>query len=421
MCLFLNGFIQTPAATESAQPMEESSPVHPIPHAASTGLEENGVHGGMEVVPSNPLVTVSCGTKRRMIPSSETKSKKIKRTTTSSTSNESKNAASPSVSSLTEESQDQTKEISTGKAQTGYSSTKVVEPTVPQPKVAELKVAERLVHPKVVKSKAADPKIVQTKKSTAANDTKTTQKPTDANSRSLENCRTSSRREESSTQKASPKLSKVNAQPFEAASKLPAPATDPNPAKDTAAATASTSTADCEIVSNHPILLPPHPTAVKCVDIHGPCAFTASEDGTVHIYDLDKNLLVKKISAHTDAVTWLYGISLKMSSEVLSNIKSTTEYLSHLTLVTGSEDKNIRQFALDSGALIHERFCNYTPTCESGTRTRRNLVGTKEGVILSYDTKAKSIMRIKKFQVKYIFKHKLTIPEAKTLFFAGEW
>jgi WD40 repeat protein len=262
---------------------------------------------------------------------------------------------------------------------------------------------------------------VQTKKSTAANDTKSTQKPTDANSRSLENCRTSSRREESSTQKASPKLSKVNAQPFEAASKLPAPATDPNPAKDTAAATASTSTADCEIVSNHPILLPPHPTAVKCVDIHGPCAFTASEDGTVHIYDLDKNLLVKKISAHTDAVTWLYGISLKMSSEVLSNIKSTTEYLSHLTLVTGSEDKNIRQFALDSGALIHERFCNYTPTCESGTRTRRNLVGTKEGVILSYDTKAKSIMRIKKFQVKYIFKHKLTIPEAKTLFFAGEW
>ena len=52
MCLFLNGFIQTPTATESAQPMEESSPVHPIPHAASTGLEENGVHGGMEVVNS---------------------------------------------------------------------------------------------------------------------------------------------------------------------------------------------------------------------------------------------------------------------------------------------------------------------------------------------------------------------------------
>ena len=384
--------------------MEESSPVHPIPHAASTGLEENGVHGGMEVVPSNPLVTVSCGTKRRMIPSSETKSKKIKRTTTSSTSNESKNAASPSVSSLTEESQDQTKEISTGKAQTGYSSTKVVEPTVPQPKVAELKVAERLVHPKVVKSKAADPKIVQTKKSTAANDTKSTQKPTDANSRSLENCRTSSRREESSTQKASPKLSKVNAQPFEAASKLPAPATDPNPAKDTAAATASTSTADCEIVSNHPILLPPHPTAVKCVDIHGPCAFTASEDGTVHIYDLKKNLLVKEISAHWDPVTWLYVLSLRTSSEVLSTIKSTTEYLNHVTLITGSEDAHIRQFALDSGALIDDKICSYSLTCVAGHVALAKLyVGTKEGVIISYNPSDKIIKRINKFTVSYIF------------------
>ena len=402
MCLFLNGFIQTPAATESAQPMEESSPVHPIPHAASTGLEENGVHGGMEVVPSNPLVTVSCGTKRRMIPSSETKSKKIKRTTTSSTSKESKNAASPSVSSLTEESQDQTKEISTGKAQTGYSSTKVVEPTVPQPKVAELKVAERLVHPKVVKSKAADPKIVQTKKSTAANDTKSTQKPTDANSRSLENCRTSSRREESSTQKASPKLSKVNAQPFEAASKLPAPATDPNPAKDTAAATAST--AASETVSTDPILLPPHPTAVKCVDIHGPCAFTASEDGTVHIYDLETKLLVKEISAHWDPVTWLYVLSLRTSSEVLSTIKSTTEYLNHLTLITGSEDAHIRQFALDSGALIDDKICSYSLTCVAGHVALAELyVGTKEGVIISYNPSDKIIKRINKFTVSYIF------------------
>ena len=255
---------------------------------------------------------------------------------------------------------------------------------------------------KVVQPKVADSKIVQKiTSSTAANASKSTQKPTDANSRSLENCRTSSRREESSTQKATPKPSKVNAQPSEADSKLPAPATESNPAKDAACATTSTSAS--ETVSTDPVLLPPHLTAVRCKHIHGPSAFTASEDGTVHIYDLETNVLVKKISTHTDAVTWLYGISLKMSSEVLSTIKSTTEYLNNLTLVTGSEDKNIRQFALDSGALIHERFCNYTPTCESGTRTRRNLVGTKEGVILSYDTQAKSIMRINKFQVSYIF------------------
>ena len=44
---------------------------------------------------------------------------------------------------------------------------------------------------------------------------------------------------------------------------------------------------------------------------------------------------------------------------MLSNIKSTTEYLSHLTLVTGSENKHIRQYALDSGALIDDQLSDY--------------------------------------------------------------
>ena len=312
---------------------------------------------------------------------------------------------SPVISQSVESScpNDQTKEISTGKAQTVY------EPTVPQPKVAELKVAEQVVKRKVVKPKLADPKIVQTiKSSTAANAFKTTQKPADSSSHPLKNSRTSSRREESSTQKGTSKPSQVNAQPFEAASKLPAPATDANPAKDAACATPSTSTAACEIVSNHPILLPAHLTAVKCVYIHGHhtwstyIAFTASEDGTVHIYDLETKLLVKKILANTDPVTCLYGISLQTSSEVLSTIKSTTEYLSHLTLVTGSEQKHIRQYALDSGALIDDQMWDYAPTCVAGTTLKNQYFGTKNGVVL-YDPQNKSIRRMNQFQVSQSF------------------
>ena len=72
--------------------MEESSPVQPISPAASTELlslmqqlKENGVHRDMEV-PSDPVATVSVETKRRRIPSGESESKKMKRTTTSSPS-----------------------------------------------------------------------------------------------------------------------------------------------------------------------------------------------------------------------------------------------------------------------------------------------------------------------------------------------
>ena len=261
---------------------------------------------------------------------------------------------------------------------------------------------------------------MQTKKSsTAANAFKTTQKPAVSSSRPLKNSRTSSRREESSTQKATPKLSKVNAQPSEAASKLPAPATESNQAKDAAAATPPVSTqraanspapakqpaptAACETISTDPILLRPHLTAVRCVHICGPCAFTASEDGTVHIYDLKTNSLSMRILGHTHPVTWLYGLSLNTSSEVLSTIKSTTEYLNHVTLITGSEDAHIRQFSLDSGSLIHERFCEHPLTCTAGHVAIAKLyVGTTVGAIFTYNPRINSI-RINNFKVSQIF------------------
>ena len=108
------------------------------------------------------------------------------------------------------------------------------------------------------------------------------------------------------------------------------------------------------------------------------------------------------------------------SSEVLSNIKSTTEYLSHLTLVTGSENKHIRQYALDSGALIDDQLSDYAPTCVAGTTLKHQYFGTKDGVVL-YDPKNKSIRRMNQFQVSQSFWNTLAIPEAKNPLFAGWW
>nr|CAH0102923.1 unnamed protein product [Daphnia galeata] len=205
---------KNPAATESAQPMEESSPVHPIPHANSTDLlylmhqsEEKGVQIALtdaEVVSSLPNSHKRVHSVEENIPNKKMDYKaspdKLEKGSTNVAVFQPmhSNSTISSVISQSVESScpnDQIKEISTGKAQTVY------EPTVPQPKVAELKVAEQMVQIKVVKSKVVQPKVVQTKKSsTAAKASKTTQKPTDANSRSLENCRTSSLREKSSTQ-----------------------------------------------------------------------------------------------------------------------------------------------------------------------------------------------------------------------------
>jgi hypothetical protein len=85
---------------------------------------------------------------------------------------------------------------------------------------------------------------------------------------------------------------------------------------------------------------------------------------------------------------------------VLSTLQSITEYLDNLTLITCSEDKYIKQYALNSGSLIHKRLCKYSPTCADGTNLREKLLyfGTKEGVISAYTFPKNTIKRIKKFQ-----------------------
>ena len=91
------------------------------------------------------------------------------------------------------------------------------------------------------------------------------------------------------------------------------------------------------------VLLEPHSLAVNCVHICGPCAFTASEDGTINAYDLKTNSLLQKLD-FKHVATWMFGIAMRTSNEILEKIKSTTEYIKHITLVTGSKDAHISKY-----------------------------------------------------------------------------
>lgn len=234
-------------------------------------------------------------------------------------------------------------------------------------------------------------------------------------SRPAEAVRTYSRREDSTNQKTTPKPAPVNTQSAGTNAKTPRPAgsnqvidlaaTHPIPIEKATSCpvpaeiapppslNASSSPDSCNFV-----LLRSHQSSVRCVFICGPCAFTASEDGTVHIYDLMTNSLSMRILGHTKPVTWLYAASLNTPSEVLKTIRYTTEYLNHLTLITGSEDAHIRQFSLDSGALLHEKFCDFPLTCVVAHKLQSKLyVGTTEGTIYTYTPKLNAL-RANKFK-----------------------
>ena len=121
------------------------------------------------------------------------------------------------------------------------------------------------------------------------------------------------------------------------------------------------------------VLLEPHSLAVKCVHICGPCAFTASEDGTINAYDLKTNSLLQKLD-FKHVATWMFGIAMRTSNEILEKIKSTTEYIKHITLVTGSKDAHIREFALERGEWkwTEPTFCNHAVNvCSRKNRFRR--------------------------------------------------
>lgn len=129
-----------------------------------------------------------------------------------------------------------------------------------------------------------------------------------------------------------------------------------------------------------------HKTRIKCIFINGPCIFSSSEDGTVHVYDIKTGHLSMRILGHQQPVTWMFAISLNLTSTLLRNIPTTAEYLNQLDLITGSEDSCIRQFSLETGGLLHEIDCKCPLTTVAGNKTLGKLyIGSKEGSIFTYN------------------------------------
>lgn len=228
----------------------------------------------------------------------------------------------------------------------------------------------------------------------------------------VEVVRTYSRKDDSSNQKAIPKPPQVQGSATTAKTPRSNHLNDQAATRPATMGKVTGSTKPAEVVpppspnaASDPcnsVLLPPHQSTVMCVFICGPCAFTASEDGRVHIYDLLTNSLSMRILGHSKPVTWLYAASLSTPSEVLKTIKYTTEYLNYLTLITGSEDGNIRQFSLDTGVLLHEITCGFPLTCVVGYKVQSKLyIGTTEGTIYTYTPKL-NVLRTNRFKVRTI-------------------
>lgn len=146
------------------------------------------------------------------------------------------------------------------------------------------------------------------------------------------------------------------------------------------------------------VFLPSHTTSVRCCFVNGPCIFTASEDGTVHVYDMATRTLSMRIRGHENPVTWLYAVSLNTPSDKLRTLNAA-EYLNQLNLITGSEDTYVRQFSLETGRLLHEKECSDALTCVAGHKLLGKLfIGSKEGHIFTYAPKA-NVLRTTSFRV----------------------
>lgn len=153
--------------------------------------------------------------------------------------------------------------------------------------------------------------------------------------------------------------------------------------------------------------LPTHSTSVRCLFINGPCLFSASDDGIVHVYDLVTGLIVYRVRGHSDPVTWLYAVSFNADSSTLKALsENTLEYINQLHLITGSSDGFIRRFELrtaDSEPQPNELCCGIPVTCVAGSRDQGRLyVGSRDGVIFTYNPKTNIITKAK-FKVMGLF------------------
>lgn len=153
--------------------------------------------------------------------------------------------------------------------------------------------------------------------------------------------------------------------------------------------------------------LPAHTSSVRCLFINGPCLFSASDDGIVHVYNLVSGEIVYRVRGHTDPVTWLFAVSLNADASVLKAIsENTLEYINQLHLITGSSDGFIRRFELrtaDSEPQPNELCCGIPVTCVAGSRDQGRLyVGSRDGVIFIYNPKTNTIIKAK-FKVFCLF------------------
>ena len=145
--------------------------------------------------------------------------------------------------------------------------------------------------------------------------------------------------------------------------------------------------------------LDPHQTAVKCMFSSGPCLFTASEDATIHVYDLVSGQLSMRVLGHQEQVTCLYSIAMKTTFKELKSLNSTSDYLYHLSLITGSRDGYVRQFSLADGNLLHEKTCKHPITCMVAYKYLACFfLGTDAGLIYTYNLKD-NVLTLASFKV----------------------
>jgi hypothetical protein len=146
------------------------------------------------------------------------------------------------------------------------------------------------------------------------------------------------------------------------------------------------------------VLLKAYSSPVQFAFLFGLCAFKASEDGSVHNYDLGSKSLVTKM-IHPNPVMWLHATVKNTQKGALKNAKTGRQYMKHLRLITGCEDTYVRQFLFETETEIslndkecrqamkmYERKCSHVSTCVAANKAvAKFYVGTKEGAIFTYN------------------------------------
>ena len=122
-------------------------------------------------------------------------------------------------------------------------------------------------------------------------------------------------------------------------------------------------------------------------------------DKTVHVYDLSSGDLLMRILGHPETVTCLQSRTQLTVAKAKGENMTTSDYLQHVHLITGSLDGCVRQFSLATGNLVHEVACQHPVTCMVPSKLQGSfLVGSTRGFIYIYNPKGNSL-KVANFQV----------------------